>query len=368
LPALFAAARNAEKSVRLTAIRAVAELGNASASPVLVELLGDADKDIAPAAQESLASIPGREVDAAILKMLADGAAPRRINAMELVVRRRMTSTIPALFDAAGSADPKIRTTAVKTLGELAGPAELPRLLDLLSRATTPEDLEATEHALNAVSLRATDHAAFVRQMEAGLAQSMPAQKCALIRVLGAVGGADALKAVRAAVSDPNAEVHAAAIRALGGWSTADAAPDLLELAKAAANPTDKMICLRGYLRLAGQSDLPPDKRLALCREAAALAQKDDEKKLLLAALGGIASSESLELVTPYLAEAGTKEEAATAAVEISDKLLKDKDAAKLAPRLAELLDKVAGATSSPDLAKRAKDLRDQAKSKTGAK
>ena len=30
------------------------------------------------------------------------------------------------------------------------------------------------------------------------------------------------------------------------------------------------MICLRGYLALAGQADLPMDKRLAMCRQAAA--------------------------------------------------------------------------------------------------
>ena len=78
------------------------------------------------AAQESLAALPGKEVDAAIMAMLADGAAARRITAMDLIVRRRMTSAIPALFDAAGGSDAKLRTAAVKKLGELAGPAELP--------------------------------------------------------------------------------------------------------------------------------------------------------------------------------------------------------------------------------------------------
>jgi hypothetical protein len=307
-------------------------------------------------------------VDAAIMKLLAEGTPARRITAMELIVRRRMTAAIPALFDAAGSSDPHVRIAAVKKLGELAGPAELPRLLDLMARAANPDELEATEQALSAVSLKAADPATSVRQVEARLPQASPAQKCAIVRVLGAVGGANALKAVRTAVSDPNAEVHAAAIRVLAGWSTADAAPDLLELAKTAATPTDKMICLRGYLRLAGQAELPVDKRLAMCRQAAALAQKDEEKKLLLAALGGIASVEALALITPYLEEAGTKEEAATATVDLADKLLKDKDAAKLAPRLTEPLEKVAQVTANADLAKRAKELGKQAKSKSSEK
>jgi HEAT repeat protein len=368
LPALFAATRNSEKPIRIAAIRAVAEFGNVSALPVLVELLADADKDIAAAAQESLAGVPGKEVDAAIMTMLSDGTAPRRITAMELIVRRQMTSAIPALLDAAGGSDPKMRTAAVNKLGELAGPPQLTALLDLLARTTSPEDLEATEQTLSAVSLKAANPVSCVGQVQARLAQSQPAQKCVLLRVLGAVGGTNALQAVRAAFNDANAEVHAAAIRALGGWNTADAAPDLLELAKAAGNPTDKMICLRGYLRLAGQAELPVDKRLSMCRQAAALAQKADEKKLLLAALSGIASIEALDLITPYLDDAATKEEASTGAVNISEKLLQGNDSAKLAPKLLEPLDKAAQATASADLAKRAKELREQAKNKAGSK
>ena len=84
---------------------------------------------IAQAAQEGLASLPGKEVDAAIMTMLADGAGAHRIIAMDLIVRRRMTSAVPALLDAAGGSDSKLRIAAVQKLGELAGPADLPPLL-----------------------------------------------------------------------------------------------------------------------------------------------------------------------------------------------------------------------------------------------
>ena len=367
-PALFAAARNGEKPVRLEAIRALAEMGNPSALPVLMDLLSDTDHDIAQAAQEGLASLPGKDVDAAIMTMLADGAGTHRIIAMDLIVRRRMTSAVPALLDAAGGSDSKLRIAAVQKLGELAGPADLPPLLNLLGKAKSPEDLEATEQALSAVCLKATKPDACVSQVEARLAESQPAQKCALLRVLGAVGGASALQGVRSAVNDPNAEVHAAAIRVLGGWSTADAAPDLLELAKAASNLTDKMICLRGYLALAGHADLPTDQRLTMCRQAASLVQKDEEKKLLLAALGSISSVEALDLIRPYLDDQATKEEASTGVVDISDKLLQGADAAKAAPKLIEPLDKASQVTSSAELTARAKKLLEQAKAKAGAK
>lgn len=368
VPALVAAARSGGKPVRMAAIRALAEIGKPAALPVLLELLGDADREIAQAAQESLASLPGKEVDAAVMTMLAGADAARRITALDLIVRRRMTSAIPALVAAASGSDSKLRTAAVRKLGELAGPAELAALLDLLGKANSPEDLEATEQALSAVSLKAEKPDACVSQVAARLDQSPPAQKCALLRVLGAVGGTSALRAVRSGVGDPNVEVHAAAIRVLSGWSSADAATDLLEVAKAATSPTDKLICLRGYLALAGHADLSTDQRLAMCRQAATLVQKDDEKKLLLAALGGIASVEAIDLIQPYLDDPATKEEASTGIVDVAGKLLQGSDGAKLAPKLMEPLQKVAQSTANADLAKRAQTLRAEAETKAGKK
>jgi HEAT repeat protein len=368
LPALSAAARKGEKPVRLAAIRAMAEIGSPTALPLLVDLLGDADREVAQAAQESLAALPGSKVDAAIMTMLSSGAPARRITAMDLIVRRRMLSAIPALLEAAGGTDAKVRIVAVNKLGELAGPAELPQLLDLLAKAKSPEDLEATEQALSAASLKAAKPDACVAQVEGRLAQSQPAQKCALLRVLGAIGGPSALRAVRAAVNDPDTEIHAVAIRTLGGWSTADAAADLLDLARTATSPTDKMICLRGYLALAGHADLPTDQRLAMCRQAAALVQKPEEKKLLLAALGGIVSTEALDLIKPYLDDAATTEEAGTAVADISNKLLQGSDSAKLAPQLIDPLEKVIHSAASPDLVKRAQKLLKEAQTKAAAK
>src|SRR5207302_3777916 len=129
-------------------------------------------------------------------------------------------------------------------------------------------------------------------------------------------------------------------------------------------SPTDGALYLRGYLRFAGQPDVTPDKRLAMCRDIAEYAQSGDEKKLLLGALSGVHSLESLELIQPYLENSLCKDEASAACVAISEKLLQGPDASKLAPKLLEPLDKAAQVTSNADLAKRAQGLLEQARNK----
>ncbi|MCL5096960.1 MAG: hypothetical protein M1608_05425, partial [Candidatus Omnitrophica bacterium] len=128
----------------------------------------------------------------------------------------------------------------------------------------------------------------------------------ALLRVLGTVGGAKALEVVRAAVDNSDTQVHGAAIRVLGAWKSAEVAPALLTLAKESATGDDKLLCLRSYLGWAAHADLPADQRLSMCKNAADLIQRNEEKKLLLGALGGIVSIESLDMITPYLEDAAT--------------------------------------------------------------
>ena len=59
LPALFAAAKSGGKAVRVAAILAMPEIGDAKAAPVLRELSQDSDAEVAQAAKQSLAALPG---------------------------------------------------------------------------------------------------------------------------------------------------------------------------------------------------------------------------------------------------------------------------------------------------------------------
>lgn len=362
LPQLARSARQGAAPVRLAAIRALPEIGTPASVPILAGLLQDPDKELAQAAREGLASVPGAEADAAVVSMLSASATPDRLVAIDLVGRRRMAACVPVLLKAAADPEPAIRTAAAKRVGDLATAADLPALLDILTKAPTPADRDAAEEAVSAVATRANNPGANA-QVVGRLAQAAPPAKASLIRVLTALGGPEALKAVRTAVQDGDAEVRGTALRALGSWKTADAAPDLLELARNAKTDTEKTLSLRGYLGWVSNPDLPAPRRLSMVREAAALCQKVDEKKLLLGALGSVKTADAMSLVGPYLDDEATRNEAAAAAVAIADELLKTPSAAAIAPQLVAPLEKAATA-SNADLAGRARSLADQAKNK----
>jgi len=334
LPAVTTAAAAGDKSVRLAAIRALSRFGNPAPSSELRQAMRDPDKDIARAAQESFAALPGSEINEAVLAMISSGDSAQRLTGMVLATRRRMNSALPILYKITTDTNPQVRAAAFRTIGDLSGPGDVPAVLQLLIQAKTPEDIEATEQALGVVASKSRDRDATVQQLAGAFDAAQLAQKSALLRVLTSLGGPKALALVRSAVKNPNAEVRTAAVRALSNWSSVDAAPDLLEIAKSTESPSDKMVSLRGLLGMAVQGEQHSEaQRLTLCRQAAELVQKPEEKKMLLAALGSISSPESVQMIMPYLRDDAVREEAANAVVGISEKLLKKQD-----PKATEIL------------------------------
>ncbi len=364
VPALAAAAGDGPKPVRLAAIRTLAQVGAPSASDGLMALLDEADREIAEAALESLASLPGKEIDAAVTAMFAEGDGPRRITAMALMGRRRMTEAVPDLLKAAAEGEADVRTAAIKHLGDLAGPDHLSALLDLLMQASGGRLLSAAEGTVAAVCGKADDPAACTSRIVDRLPKAEPAQKAALVRVLGAVGGEKALEAVRGAVRDTHKDVHTAAIRTLSSWKTPDAIPHLLAVAKAADNARDRTLALRGYLGWASRrkGGPPGRERIRMCRTAADLARTPGEKRLLLGALGQIRAPQVLDLTLTYLDDEAVRTEACAAAVSVAEDLLKVGGGKKLAARVVEPLRKVSEVATG-DLAKRAKRLLGRARS-----
>jgi HEAT repeat protein len=277
--------------------------------------------------------------------------------ALELIGRRRMTKSVPALLEAASGPDAEVRPAALKKVGELGRPTEFLALLDLLIQFEARQDLDAAEQALSAVCAKADNPMSYTLRLVSQLAKASPAQKSALLRVLGVVGGTNALNAVRDAMNDSNAQVSDTAVRVLCSWKTADAAGDLLALAQNSPNQSRKTAALRGYINMIRDDRLPTKEKLAMCRQAAALIQRNEEKKLLLGALSTIPSAEALSMAMAHLDEPATRDEASFAAVAISEKIVEQNPG-----QVADALQKVLKATDNRDVRRRARQTLDKAK------
>ena len=354
LPLLLEMANNGEKDVRLEAIQSVGEIGDASAVPVLVVLMQDKNDAIGRAATTVVANLPGPEVDAAIVKILESPVPALRLKMIEMAGQRRVGSAMPALLRTMSDRDVSIRTAAAKSYVELAGADGIPVLIEMLIKSTDDAEIGLYGSMLGSVCPMAGDKDACTRKLVDALAKAGPAVKPALLRTLRVAGGPDALKAVRGTVDDPNKEVHTAALRVLSEWTSTDAAPVLLELARNSGEPTERLVALRGYLGIALQKSVAVQDKLAICRQAAPIIQREEEKRMLLGALGSAASAESLDLIVPYLDDTAVKREAVATIMAIAEKR-KQKEYAGVAKAALEKVVKVAA--DDPAVVKRAEEL-----------
>lgn len=369
VPALLALAKAGDANVRLAAIRAMAPINSPAALPALVGLMGDSNSAVAQAAADSLSAMTGQEVDVAITAMLQSADAAQKLTGIELAARRRMAGAMAAMMKLSGDADAKVRSSAMRKLADLAGPADFTPLVDMFMKAAQA-DVDAIEPAVAAAALKTTKPEDSAAVLAALLPQAPPPQKVALVRILSTIGGPASLKAIRAIIADAgaDAQLRAAAIRALGTWKTTDAAADLLALSRnAAAN--EKILALRSYLTMAARKDLPGDQRLAMCREAAPLVQRPEEKRLLIAAAAGVQSPPAVEFIVPLLDDQSVREEAATAVVGVAEKIIMPRNPPKKdVAAMIDPLGKVAKVTGNADLAKRAESLQRTARSKAEGK
>ena len=356
--AVLTLAQQGPPAVRPAAWRALARLGDASLVPLLVRTAAEAEPPIAQAAASTLATLPGNDVDAAIVALLGPGEPKTRRVAIEAAGQRRIAAAAPSLLSAVADRDANIRAAALRAVGETAGLAQLPALLDGLLKAAPP-DVGAVEGAIAAVCARLSDRDAASQAIAARFSAASGASKEALLRLLGRVGGATALAAVRKATSDPDPSVRDAAVRILSDWPELAAAGHLLALAQSAEDKKHKILALRGYLRLAGLPGVTPEQKLAMATEGLAMAERDDERKLALGVLAAAPSPRALALVTPLVERPALKEEACTAAVAIAAKIVNAHPAAA-----AEAMRKVLSATANPELKNQAHAILAQAEKK----
>lgn len=353
LPALLALSKAGEPAARVAAVLAICEIGNAAAAEPLIGLLQDPDAEVERAANTGLAGLPGAEVDAAVTRLLDSPDQALKLKMLEMVRQRRITKAMPVLLKLIDDKNESTRSAAIASYADLAGETELAELLEKIAHTANTGEISAIEKALVAICGGMNDPKACVPKLVEALAKARVEAKPSLLRTLRAAGGADALKAVRGAVGDADKDVHTAAIRVIGEWKTGDAAPVLLELAKNSTTPVDKILSLRGYLGMAARSDIPPPQKLLICRESAAMIQRDDEKLLLLGALANLANADSLDLAVPYLDDPSVKREAAATVIAIAEKRPANQQSGMTRAALEKVV-KVSG--ENPEAVKRAQE------------
>jgi hypothetical protein len=150
------------------------------------------------------------------------------------------------------------------------------------------------------------------------LSKTTGEKRMAMLRLLGRTGSRDALTALRNELANGAPAMRNATVRALSEWPDAAVTNDLLKIAQQDPANTNKVLAIRGYVRVVAlPSDRRPSETARMLGEALKIAPTN-EKKAVLGALGAVASPEALRLVVPLMEDQAVRNEAITASLRIA--------------------------------------------------
>lgn len=348
-------ATSAHAAVRLASWQAMGAAGGSAFVPLLVRAAAEGDAAGRAAARDALSQLRGAGVDDALLEQL--GAAPEagKIEVLRALGERNATATAPVLLQRATNGPEAVRLAALDALRRLAVPATLEPLLDLAATATGEDVRDGALGAVFALGEAAPDKDAVSRQVVTVLGRLPVAARRPLLPVLGELGTRAALDALLTASKDGDGELMKESLRVLGQWSGTAPGPRLLEVARAATDPSVQALALRGYVAVTAHEP-DPATRLALLQEGLAAARRPEEKRQALGQIGQIPTSQALALVLPALDDPALVNEAGLAALAIAEKLVATQPA--VGPEVAA---RVLAVSKGPDLVRRAWALRGKA-------
>ncbi len=323
LAAVLKAAGSGNAQVRLAAIVALGRVGNATCLPSLLEIALESDAELSSAAKEALVILPGESVDKDIVGRLAKAEGKMYPLLIELVGQRHIEAS-EALLKALKHSDPAVRTAALTSLGNTASQKYLSVLVTHVVKPASPDDAPAAQAALKAAAIRMADREACASDLTAPLDRAPLPTKTVLLEILQAVGGTKALAAVGAAAKNPDPALQDAGSRLLGDWTSVDAAPVLLGLAKGGGKYQTR--ALRGYIGMAQKFPMPEEQRAQMCQSALDAARQPAEQKLVLEVLKRYPNLEMLKAAVKAMEIPDLKKDASEAALAISQKIPKTEE------------------------------------------
>jgi HEAT repeat protein len=192
----------------------------------LMEALKSPDFQVRESVLQTIATTPGPAATKVVCDLLAAATTPTdRVNFLNILAKRKDPTAATAILAQLRDQDDQIRTTAANTLAAVGGAQATSALLAMLNSGQA-KDQQLASSALKNLEGKEGDAAiaaAATKATDAGV-------KANLISVLGAHRAADQSATITAAMTDKDAQVRGAAIRAMGSIATEKELPSLVSV------------------------------------------------------------------------------------------------------------------------------------------
>jgi hypothetical protein len=269
-------------------------------------------------AAESLANLPGEDIDQELMNRAAEASGLDLENILVSLGTRSAVQATPLMLRAASDDSREVRRAAHRVLREIAPTSMVPQMVQELIDAPAGER-SAWVTTLAAVINRMPADTSRTTALQSALVNAdSPEVRAALLTVLGGTGVDAALAPLRAALDHADPDVRLASLRQLSNWPTPEPLADLQSFAGRANSPQERTLALRGFVRLIGlATQAEPAAMLELYRRAMSLAGGPDDQRAVLSGLASVPTVAALQYAQGFLGTDALRAEAELAVVNI---------------------------------------------------
>ncbi len=286
-----------DPDVRADGILALEKLGTSEDIPLLIRFAKDPAVERYAIVAADRIEYPG--FDEAILAGLKNADNPEDFfNYTKIAVARHDENALPVIFDGAARYE-SIRADLLTWSERLAGKADLPRFVDLMLQV---KDASAREQLQRCVTRIADGDCRTILPMITS------ANRAVLIPLIGRIGGEEAFAHLMNMFETENPPVRELAVKGMANLPNAEHAETLIAIASdPKVSQAGRVAALRAYIRV---MSLPEDEigieatdleKLEALKAAFELAERDEEKNLVLERLKAVRLPESLSFVLQHI-------------------------------------------------------------------
>jgi HEAT repeat protein len=260
------------------------------------DLVSDKDKDVRAVGLEQVRDeVKGAEATRRFAALLPALAADAQVGLLGALAGRGDAAAKPAVLDLLKQSQGDVRGAAIRALGELGGKDDVPQLTKLLGEASSQKDAVAAITRLHGDGV----NSALCAEMKT----VSPVQHVKLLQLLVARHAIDAVPALLDSAKDADAGVRVAAMEALGQLAGPDGVAKLAHLILDAKDAAAREEAEKALMLVAQRdSKVRIDNRaLPLLEVMSGL--KENEKIILLSALGRIGGKPALKVIEDVLAD-----------------------------------------------------------------
>jgi HEAT repeat protein len=318
LPFVVDCLKSEDLAIRLASVTASVQLGYEAVLEQLIPLLKTGGEDEVDAVKTALLGFPSELAVDTALNVFPDSTTMVRAALIEILAARGAEEYIELVLGETQSQDDMLRKAALQALENLAGPAQLFRLFDLLDTTENNAEIILIQNAVVAASNQIGETDQRADPLISRLDSIEGEKKIDFIRPLSRIGGKHALQVVSSYLDSDNSRIQTTAVYTLAQWQDPAALDELLKIC---LNTDDRKIfylAFQGYVRIIQEADLLPDEKFMRLKQTFSLSLTENEKKLVLSALSGIKSMDALSKVAEYMQEQELAAAAARAAVTIA--------------------------------------------------